>query len=67
MVSKTNNEIDGACGRYGGRGERCTQSSGMKTWGKRPLENLGIDGRMILKEEGRGFTGLIWFEIGKSG
>jgi hypothetical protein len=47
MISKTKNEINGACGTYGG--ERCIQSSGVKTWGKRPLEDLGVDGRMILK------------------
>ena len=34
---------------------RCIQSYGVQTWGKRPLEDLGIDGRMILKLEGRGF------------
>ena len=47
MISKTKNQLDGACGMYGE--ERCIQSYGVQTWGKRPLEDLGIDGRMILK------------------
>ena len=47
MISKTKNKIDGACGMYGE--EKCIQNSGVKTWGKRSLEDLGIDGRMRLK------------------
>jgi len=47
MISKTKNKIDGACGMYGE--EKCIQNPGVKTWGKRSLEDLGIDGRMRLK------------------
>ena len=47
MISKTKNKTEGAYGMYGD--EKCIQSSGVKTWGKRSLEDLRIDARMTLK------------------
>jgi hypothetical protein len=41
-------EMGGACGRYG-RNEECIQSCSGKLEGKRLLRNLGTDGRIILK------------------
>ena len=32
MISKTKNEIDGACGMYGWGGGRWIQHSGVKAW-----------------------------------
>jgi len=43
------NEMGEACSMYGEE-ERCVQGFGRKTWGKKKhLEDMGVDGRIILK------------------
>jgi len=42
------NDLDGACGTYG-RQDRCIQGFGGETRERNQLEDLGIDGRIILK------------------
>jgi hypothetical protein len=42
------NEMDSACGMYGGA-ERCMQGLVGKHEGRDHLEDLGINGRIILK------------------
>jgi hypothetical protein len=42
------NDLDGACGMYG-RQDRCIQGFGGETRERNQLEDLGIDGRIILK------------------
>ena len=60
------NEMGDACSRYGRR-ERCIEGFGEETLGERyHLENLGIDGRILLKwilksVAGKILTGFIWF------
>jgi hypothetical protein len=55
-----------------GRREGCVQSfGGMGPEGKNYLEDLVVDGRiilkLILKWAGRSWTGLIWLRIGTDG
>ena len=52
--------------------ERWTQGLEGRPEGKRPVQNLGIDGRIILtqifmKWNGGAGTGLIWLRIGTGG
>jgi hypothetical protein len=63
------NEMDGACGTYGGTGEVYTEF----WWGdlreRDHLEGLDVDGSVILKWvfrewDGRAWSGLIWLRIG---
>ena len=66
------NEMGVACEAYGGE-ERCIYGFGggdLRVRGY--LEDLGIDGRIILKWmlrkwDGEAYTGLIWLRIGTGG
>jgi len=65
------NDLDGACGMYG-RKERCIQGFSGEMRERNQLEDLGIDGRIILKwmlrKWGGGlWTGLIWLKIRTGG
>jgi hypothetical protein len=62
-----NNEMGCVCSMYG-RQERCIRSSGGgRSKGKSYLEDIGVDGRIILKWnnwDGEAWTGLIWLCTG---
>jgi hypothetical protein len=66
------NEMGRVCGAYG-RQERCIQGFGGGDLMERDhLEDLGIDGRIILKWiskkwDGEAWTGLIWLTVGTGG
>jgi hypothetical protein len=60
-----------ACGTYR-RQERCIQSFGENLRKGEPLEDLGVDGRKLLKwilnkGGGEAWTGYIWLRIGTGG
>jgi hypothetical protein len=47
-VNIKKNEKDGACGTYAGQ-KKCIHSFGGKTQGRDHLEDLGVNGNMVLK------------------
>ena len=52
-----------AYGTYG-RQDRCIQGSGRETWGTRDhLEDLGVDGRIILKMELQEVERMDWIDL----
>jgi len=64
----TMKEMGWACGTYG-RQERCIQGFGRETEGRNHLEDLRVDGRIILKWflekcDGEVWTELLWCGVG---
>jgi len=47
-----------------GRGEKCIQNFGWKTW-KNPSEDLGVDGRIVFRMDGMeiGWEGVEWIHV----
>ena len=65
------NEMDGVCGLYE-RQERCLYGCGGDNWVRERLEDLGINGRVILiwifkNWDGEAWTGRLWLRTGTGG
>ena len=63
--------MDGTCSKYG-REERCIQGFGGEASERDHLEDLDLDGRIILRRifmkwNVQVWTGLIWLRIGTAG